>query len=78
VAYNFSSADYAQNNAAAGIPAGLDYTHNDLVVGLTRKLTERLSCALNYEFSRYTEPSTAGANNFTANGIMATLSYHWR
>jgi hypothetical protein len=78
VAYNFSSADYAQNNAAAAVPAGLNYTHNDLIVGLTRKLTEKLSCALNYEFSQYTEPSTAGANNFTANGIMATLSYHWR
>ncbi|HTR42101.1 MAG TPA: c-type cytochrome domain-containing protein [Pseudomonadales bacterium] len=76
--YNFSSADYAQNNAAAGIPVGLDYSRNDLIVGLTRKLTTRLSCALNYEFSQYTEPSTAGSNNFTANGIMATLSYHWR
>ncbi len=78
LAYNFSSADYSENNAAAGIPAGLDYAHHDLVVGFTRKLTEKLSCALNYEFSHYTEPSTGGANNFYANGIMATLSYHWR
>jgi hypothetical protein len=76
--YNFSSADYAENNAAAGIPAGLNYLRNDFIVRITRKLTERLSGALSYEFSQYNEPSSGGANNFTANGIMATLSYSWR
>jgi Planctomycete cytochrome C len=78
VSYNFSSANYSENNAAAGIPTGLDYLRHDLIIKMTRKLTERLSGALSYEFSQYNEPSSGGANNFTANGIMATLSYHWR
>lgn len=77
LSYNFSSADYSQNNAAAGVPAGLDYQRNNVIVGFTQKLTKHLSGALHYEFSQYKEPSTANANNFTANGIMATLTYHW-
>ncbi len=75
--YNFSSADYSQNNAAAGVPAGIDYQRHDLIVGLTRKLTKNLSGGLHYEYSRYREPSTANVNNFTANGVMATLTYRW-
>lgn len=77
LSYNFSSADYSQNNFAAGVPAGLDYQRNDVIVGFTRKLTKNLSGSLHYEFSQYREPSTANVNNFTANGIMATLTYHW-
>ena len=77
IAYVFSRADYAENNGAAGIPAGLDYTRHDLVVGLTRKITKRLSGALHYEFSQYAEPSSGNANNFTANGVFASFIYIW-
>jgi hypothetical protein len=77
ISYNFSRANYAENNDSAGIPAGLDYTRHDLIVGLTRKLTKNLSGALHYEFSQYAEPSDGNANNFTANGIFATLVYTW-
>jgi hypothetical protein len=78
LAYNFSRANYSENNAAAGIPAGLDYTRNDLIAGLTRKLTKNLSGALHYEFSQYSEPSSGNANNFTAQGIFATFVYKWQ
>jgi len=77
LSYNFSRADYSQDNAAAGLPAGLDYFRHDLIVGLTRKLTKNLSGTLRYEFSKYNEPSSGGANNFTANGIFATLAYRF-
>lgn len=77
LSYNFSRADYSQDNAAVGLPAGLNYFRHDLIVGLTRKLTKNLSGTLRYEFSKYNEPSSGGANNFTANGIFATLSYRW-
>jgi len=76
-ACNFSHADYAENNAGAAVPAGLDYTRNDLIVGLTRRLTRHLSAALHYEFSQYVEAGADNANNFTANGIFATLIYRW-
>ena len=77
LAYNFSHANYAQNNGAVGVPAGLDYTRNDFIAGLTRKLTKNLAGAVHYEFSQYLEPSTGPANDFTAHGIFATLSYRW-
>ncbi len=77
LSYYFSSADYAQNNAAAGAPEGLNYRRHDLIAGLTRQLTKNLSGTLRYEFSQYTEPSSGNINNFSANGIMAMLSYRW-
>jgi hypothetical protein len=76
--YAFSRADYGENNAAAGIPLGIDFTRNQLIVGLTRQLTKRLSGALHYEFSEYSEPSSGNANNFTAQGVFATLVYKWQ
>jgi hypothetical protein len=77
VSDNFSSADYSQNNALAGIPAGLNYQRDNLIVGLTRKLSKNLSGTLKYEFSQFKEPSSANANNYMANGVMATLVYNW-
>ncbi len=77
LAYVFSRADYAENNGVAGIPAGLNYMRNDLIIGLTRKLTKRLSGAVHYEFSQYSEPSGGNVNNFTAHGIFASLVYTW-
>ena len=74
---NFSSADYSQNNVLAGVPAGMDYQRHDVIIGLTRKLTKNLSGSLHYQYSRYREPGTANVNNFTANGVMASLTYHW-
>jgi hypothetical protein len=77
LSYDFSRADYAEDNAAAGIPAGLDYQRHDLIVGLTRKLAKNLSGSLRYEFSQYREPDSGDANNFTANGVLATLVFQW-
>jgi Planctomycete cytochrome C len=74
--YTFSRATYGQNNIA-GVPLGLDFTRHELLVGLTRKLTKRLSGGLHYQFSEYSEPSADNLNNFTAHGIFATLAYAW-
>ncbi len=76
--YVFSHADYGQNNAADGTPLGLNFTRNELIVGLTRQLTKRLSGALHYQFSQYSEPSSNNMNNFTAQGVFATLAYKWQ
>jgi hypothetical protein len=76
VSYAFSQATYGQNNTA-GIPLGLDFARHELLVGLTRHLTKRLSGGLHYQFSKYSEPSTGNVNNFTAHGVFATLAYKW-
>ncbi len=69
--YNFSRANYGENNAAAGIPLGLDYTHHDLSLNLTRKLSEKLAGSLRYAFSEYSEPGTGNENNYFANGVFS-------
>jgi hypothetical protein len=75
--YAFSRSTYGQNNPAASVPLGLDFTRHELLVGLTRQLTKRLSGVLQYQFSRYSEPGHGQANDFTAHGIFATLIYKW-
>jgi hypothetical protein len=76
--YTFSQANYGENNAAAGVPLGLDFTRHEVLVGLTRQLTKNLTGVLRYQFSQYSEPSSNNANNFTANGIFATFVYKWQ
>ena len=76
--YAFSYADYGQNNAVAGLPLGINFTRDEVLVGLTRQLSTRLSCALHYEFSHYNEPSSGSSNDFTAQGVFATLVYKWQ
>ena len=75
--YIFSTADYAENNAADGVPLGMNFTRHEVVIGLTRQLTKNLAGVLRYQFSEYSEPSSGNANNFTAQGIFATLVYKW-
>ena len=77
LACNFSHANYAQNNTFAGVPAGLDYTRQDFIIGLSRQFTENLGGAIHFEFSQYEEPGVASVNNYSANGIFASLTYQW-
>ena len=74
--YAFSQAGYGQNNNV-GLPLGINFTRHDLIVGLTRQFTDRLSGALRYGFSQYSEPSNGNVNNFTSQGIFAFISYKW-
>ncbi len=76
--YIFSTADYAENNAPAALPLGMNFTRHEVLVGLTRQLTKHLTGVLRYQFSQYSEPSSGNANNFTANGVFATFVYKWQ
>ncbi len=76
--YGFSRANYSEDNAAAGIPLGLDFTRHELRAGMTRQLTKRLTGGLRYQFSGYSEPGSGNLNNFTAHGVFATVAYKWR
>jgi hypothetical protein len=74
--YAFSQAGYGQNNNA-GLPLSINFTRHELLIGLTRQFSRRLSGALRYGFSQYSQPSNGNVNNFTAHGIFATLNYRW-
>jgi len=76
VAYNFSRADYGQNNPA-GVPLGIDFTHQQLLAGLTRRFSDRVSASLRYGFSQYSEPGGGNLSHFTANSVFVTLACKW-
>ena len=77
LSYNFSSADYAQNNVASGLPLGIDYQSHTLRAGLGRRFWKRCAANLEYVWSRYDEPSSGGFNDFTAHGVFGTLRVKW-
>ena len=75
-AYNFSRSDYGQHNPA-GVPLGIDFNRQQLLVGLTRKFSDRVSGSLRYGFSQYSEPGAGNLNHFTSHGVFATLACKW-
>ncbi len=72
--YSFSRADYRQNNQANGLPLGIYYQLHGLEAGLTRRLGKNVTTQLKYGFYRNNDASSAGANNYTAHALIASLS----
>ncbi len=77
LSHAWSRADYAQNNFAAGLPAGLEYDQHSLLAGLTTRLRHGATMNLQYGFHRYTEPSGGNAYDYTAHSVQATLALKW-
>ena len=74
--YTFSTADFQQNNFSTGLPLGIHYRMNGIQVGLVTRCTKDLTTKVQYGFYNYAEPSSGGANNFTANAVFVSLN--WR
>jgi hypothetical protein len=72
--YNYSWADYGQDNFEAGLPVGLIYDWHVATAGISRRWRENISTSLQYRFYYYDEGNTAGGNNYTAHGILAALT----
>jgi len=77
LSHSYSRADYAQNNAAGGLPAGLEYDQHSLQAGLTTRLRRGAMVNLQYGFNRYTEPTGGNAYDYTAHSILGTLTLKW-
>ena len=76
--YSFTQSDYGQNNIAAGLPLGLDFTRHGLTAGISHRFSKLVAVNLRYNFYQYSEPSSGGFNDYTAHGVFATLSYKWQ
>jgi hypothetical protein len=59
------------------VPLGIDFTHQQLLAGLTRRFSDRVSASLRYGFSQYSQPSSGNLNNYTSHGVFATLACKW-
>jgi hypothetical protein len=77
LSHAYSRADYAQNNFAGGLPAGLEYDQHSLQAGLTTRLRRGATVNLQYGFNRYTEPTGGSAFDYTAHSILGTLTLKW-
>jgi len=76
-AYSFSQANYGQNNYAYGLPLGVEFVRQGLMLGVTRRFSASLSTNLRYSYYQYSEPSSGGVNNYTAHGVFATVVMKW-
>ncbi|HXT39894.1 MAG TPA: c-type cytochrome domain-containing protein [Candidatus Angelobacter sp.] len=72
--YSFSRADYRQNNEASGLPLGIGYDRHAVTAGVTRRLLKNMTANVQYGYFRYDEPTSAGANNYRAHAVMASLN----
>jgi len=75
--YSFSMADFAQDNAAAGLPLGIEYQQHGLQVALKHRLAKGKTLGIHYRFYYYDEPSGGGFGNFQAHALFATLTWRW-
>lgn len=74
LSYSFSHSDFEQDNFAAGLPVGLRYQQHALQAGITRRLSKCLTTRLQYGYFYYNEPTSGGANNYTAHSIFGMLA----
>jgi hypothetical protein len=74
--YSFSTADFAQDNFAGGLPLGTHYHQHAFEVGIKRQIGKGKSLGVQYRYYRYTDSSLGGVSDFEAHAIFATLA--WR
>ncbi|MCI0534184.1 MAG: hypothetical protein L0Z50_03045, partial [Verrucomicrobiales bacterium] len=72
--YNYSRADYEQQNQAVGLPLGIAYDRHGVIAGIARRFRKNLTAQVQYGFFRYDEPSSGGINNYTAHAVLGTLT----
>jgi mono/diheme cytochrome c family protein len=75
--YSYAHAEYGQNNGAAAVPSGVDYTRHTVTIALSEHFSARVSAAVRYSFYTYSEPTAGGLTDYTAQGIFATLTFRW-
>jgi hypothetical protein len=73
-AYVYSLSQYGQDNQATGLPAGIDYERHSVHAGMTHRFSSRVIGNVSYSFAQYREPTLGGADNYTANGIFASVT----
>lgn len=72
--YSHSWADYDQGDAGGGVPVGLVYNWHTAHFGVGRKLRKNMATQLQYRFWAYDESNTGGRNNYTAHGLVGSMT----
>lgn len=80
LSYSFSRGDYSDNRTittTTPLPLGIKYQQHALQAALIRRINKHLTTRLQYGFYYYDEPTLAGADNYKAHTVLATLVYHF-
>ena len=77
LSYSFNRADYGQNNAAAGLPLGIGYDWHSLNAAILHRFSKHVLGKLQYTFMNYREPTAGSANDYSAHGIFASMTFLW-
>jgi mono/diheme cytochrome c family protein len=80
LSYSFSRGDYWDDRTitpTTPLPLGIKYQQHALQAALIRRISKHLTTRLQYGFYYYDEPSLAGADNYRAHTVLATLVYHF-
>jgi hypothetical protein len=75
--YDFSYANYGQDNEADGLPLGIDYRRHGIRTGLGRHFWQRFRANLEYVWFYYDEPSSGHFKDYIAHGVFATVHVRW-
>lgn len=76
--YLFSVADYSQDNAASGLPLGIEYTRHALTAGISRRMKHDRTLRLEYGYFTHDEPTLGGAADYIAHALFASLRIPWK
>lgn len=76
--YLFSTADFTQDNADAGLPLGIAYTRHAATAGVSRRLKHDRTIRVEYGYFTYDEPTLGGAADYTAHALFASFRIPWR
>ena len=74
--YHYQADDY-QNNSSVGVPYGVGGQEDGITASLTRRLTEHMRWNLRYGFTHYTDATSGGNNDFTAQVIFSSIQYRF-
>jgi hypothetical protein len=74
--YSFSTADFAQDNLAQGLPLGTRYHQHAVEAGYNRKIGKGKSIGFQYRYYSYADSGLGGASDFSAHAFFATFA--WR
>lgn len=76
--YLYSTADFTQDNASAGLPLGIAYTRHAATAGVSRRLKHDRVLRVEYGYFTYDEPTLGGAADYTAHALFASFRIPWR
>ncbi|MEY4386487.1 MAG: hypothetical protein RLY20_1770, partial [Verrucomicrobiota bacterium] len=71
--YSFALADYEQSRNQISVPVGIRYTQHGAQLGIRHRLTPDVALQLQGGYYNYDEPTSGGANNYTACSLFGSI-----